>query len=125
MYAEQWQINMLQNAVNNLGSSLWANNVEKGHNLHGSTEIKYFPAGSDKCNLFVCEMGHCNEKFYVPLINGFIIKDDPPLAGQWAGDTNIENWSKLTMQERPQPGYVWAGYTNSGSWHCGIVDYDG
>ena len=30
------------------------------------------------------------------------------------------------MQERPQPGYVWAKQgTNGASGHCGIVDYDG
>ena len=97
---------MLQNAVNNLGSSLWSEGVAKIHS-HGSIE-KTFAQGKKKCNLFVCEMGHCNNGFYVPLINGLPSKDDPPVANQWAGDTNIENWSKLTMQERPQPGYVWA-----------------
>jgi len=63
--------------------------------VHGNTVTTDFAAGTYKCNLFVCEMGHCGESYYVPLINPWGLSHNPPLANQWADDTNIPNWTKL------------------------------
>lgn len=49
-----------------------------------------------------------------------------PSANQWSGaDTKpIPGWTLLPRETYPQPGFVIAR-SNSGSGHCGIIDYDG
>ena len=125
--AGQWQIDFRNKAVSNLGSTLWACNVQRTHTrplpdtvwpARGAGGV---PEGY-KCNLFVCEMGD-GSNVTIPLINGTIPRY-PPLANEWATSSfAISKWSVATGI--PLPGYTWALFRSGESGHCGIVDYDG
>ena len=90
-----------------------------------------FPAGTDKCNIFVAH--RCAAaRVRVPATRGhWPITRYPPLANDWAAyptPTNIPNWQLLPVDVFPQPGYIVSrtNLENPGdSGHCGIVDYDG
>lgn len=117
------QVSIRSNATSQLGSTAWAFAVSKSHSNHGITAATYGEF-SWKCNLFVCECNHFSSGNLVPLINGGggIIPTSPPTANQWADGTAITGW---TIQNTPQPGFVWAQYAHGAIGHCGIVDYDG
>ena len=117
------QVSIRSNATSHLGSTAWAYAVSKNHPNHGIMAATY-GENSWKCNLFVCECNHFSSGNLVPLINGGggIIPTSPPTANQWADGTVITGW---TIQNTPQPGFVWAKHAPGATGHCGIVDYDG
>lgn len=123
------QILMCNMAAGRLGSNEWRYNASKAHPSHGTTVAATFPEQSYKCNLFVCESGHIENDFIVPLINEtgiWPLKNLwPPTANQWAGvdSKTIPGWTIVATP--PQPGYVWANGNPGGIGHCGIMDYDG
>jgi hypothetical protein len=99
-----------------------------------ATENAPFPAGSNKCNLFVADMttfaGAPAPWFNTG--NPFDGVTFPPVANQWAGiestpegGTSISGWALLPQSAVPQPGYVVAHPNPSGSGHVGVLDYDG
>ena len=97
-----------------IGSTAWHIGFAKGN----------FPAGKNKCNLFVYEM--LNEAGATPgLPNGhFYWKQYPPFAGQWADASYaIPGWRVLGPDESPQPGDVAAqpGNYSDATGHVVIV----
>jgi hypothetical protein len=98
-----------------IGSTAWTFGVAKGN----------FPAGTDKCNLFVHEMltdagaspGLPNGRWYW--------KHYPPGAAQWADPSYaIPGWRVLGPDESPQPGDVVAqakDYANGATGHVTTV----
>lgn len=117
---EQWQINVRNQAKNNLGSVAYAQGI-------ANSNVPAGPPGGYKCNLFV---GHkaTDAGAVVEKING----NNPlskyhPTANQWAGTEikTIPNWTLLPPSTYPQPGFVVARGAPGGIGHTGIVDYDG
>ena len=84
-----------------------------------------YPAGANKCNLFVAEM-LAEAGIPVPNESGSIfgIPRYPPLAAQWADPSvEIPGWIVLPPGTQPQPGDVVAEKINysDASGHVGIV----
>jgi hypothetical protein len=98
-----------------IGSTAWTFKVAKGN----------FPAGTDKCNLFVHEM--LTDAGASPgLPNGhWYWKHYPPGAAQWADPSYaIPGWRVLGPDESPQPGDVVAqakDYANGATGHVTTV----
>jgi hypothetical protein len=98
-----------------IGSTAWTFGVAKGN----------FPAGTDKCNLFVHEM--LTDAGASPgLPNGhWYWKHYPPGAAQWADPSYaIPGWRVLGPDESPQPGDVVAqakDYANGATGHVTTV----
>jgi hypothetical protein len=89
--------NIVDRANAQIGSTAWDRGVAKGN----------FPAGKNKCNLFVYEM--LTDAGASPgLPNGHVYwKQYPPAAGQWADPSYaIPGWRVLGPDEPPQPGDV-------------------
>lgn len=105
-----------------IGSTAWAKDVAKDP----------FPAGANKCNLFVFHMtnagGHTVPASSRWSWRNFENVPRYPLAGEWAGDEEIPNWTHVTD---PEPGDVAATNRNLGvmsniagfTGHTGIVTY--
>ena len=89
--------NIVDRANAQIGSPAWHRGFAKGN----------FPAGTNKCNLFVYEM--LTDAGASPgLPNGHRYwKQYPPGAGQWADPSYaIPGWRVLGPDESPQPGDV-------------------
>jgi hypothetical protein len=86
---------IIEAAQKQIGSTDWDINVAKGN----------FPAGTNKCNLFVHEMlTGAGASPGTP--NGWR-HPSPPSAGQWANPSYaIPGWRVLGPDESPQPGDV-------------------
>jgi len=136
----QWQIDLRNTALGNLGSDYYKNEGECV--VQGSTTA---PNPSNKCNIFIYHK--CGDAGApVPLTRGGIPgwRTGPPLAIDWWNDNSgrtddagrtitsfdIPNWSRLPDATMPQPGLVvahpsLAGNPDQYSSHVGIFDYDG
>ena len=116
---------MRDKAMARLGSNTWAFAASRTYPRTGQV----FAASTNKCNLFVAEMGdrYSPALHLVPLINGYIPPYDPPLANQWAGTQSgtITDWTLLGTSAKPEPGFVVAFPRTGMSGHVGILDYDG
>ena len=123
------QLSIVNAARNYLGrGDYWKNAV-----LPAAYGFPAYPAGTDKCNIFVAHRA-VEAGATVPAISGWL-NEYPPTANQWAGteDTNdllpgtqtgIDHWI-LENTLHPQPGFIVAHPASDGSGHVGIVDYDG
>lgn len=126
----QTQIDIVNAARADLGSTAYAANVANG----------CFEAGTNKCNLFVAEKAQVAGAT-VPYINFEWLPLPPhplpPVANQWAGippDSQgtqpaytITGWTLLADDAYPQPGLIVAsGWEETwATGHAGITDYDG
>lgn len=137
---QQWQIDVRNKVLENLGSEYYKNQGECV--VQGSTVA---PNPSNKCNIFVYHK--CGDAGVpVPLTRGGLpgFRTGPPLAIDWWNDNSgrtdnagrtitsfdIPNWSRLPDGTMPQPGLVvahpnLAGEPDQYSSHVGIFDYDG
>ncbi|MFM2177056.1 MAG: hypothetical protein RL015_1154, partial [Verrucomicrobiota bacterium] len=137
---QQWQIDVRNKALENLGSEYYKNQGECV--VQGSTVA---PNPSNKCNIFIYHK--CGDAGApVPLTRGGLpgFRTGPPLAIDWWNDNSgrtdnagrtitsfaIPNWSRLPDGTMPQPGLVVAhpnlgGEPDQYSSHVGIFDYDG
>ena len=137
---QQWQINLREKALADLGSDKYKTN--------GVFQAPWFPGRKykksiNKCNVFVYHK--CLEAgLEVPLVRGTLLWD-PPLAIDWWNDNSlgkkdkagniittidIPGWSRLSDDASPQPGLVVARpvlgvHSEDYATHVGIFDYDG
>lgn len=95
------------------GSKDWRFNTRKDNFLNPS----------NKCNKFVYDV--TKEAGAEALTQATDGNMRPPLASEWAHDTNIPNWRRLKKGEKPQPGDVGAYKRSDGgtsfSGHTGII----
>lgn len=107
---ERARLEIADKAVEQVGSTEWAQDVAKDN----------FPAGANKCNLFVCDTLKSVEA-EPPLANGGILYNwfgegvpkFPVLAGQWANTKfDIPGWD--VVDGIPMPGDVIARSTPLG-----------
>lgn len=137
---QQWQINVRNKALENLGSEYYKKEGECV--VQGSTVA---PNPSNKCNIFIYHK--CwDAGAPVPLTRGGLpsLRTGPPLAIDWWNDNSgrtddagrtiasfhIPNWSRLPDGTMPQPGLIvahpnLAGEPDQYDSHVGIFDYDG
>lgn len=141
---QQWQIDLRQKALADLGSD---NYKQNGVFVAPWFPFTVFGIKDDKCNAFVYHK--CYEAgIEVPLTRGeewLGFRTSPPLAIDWWNDNSlrkkdmsgniittidIPNWSRLPDDAMPQPGFVVArpvlgARPDKYSSHVGIFDYDG
>jgi len=103
--------NIVRIAENNEGSTAWGYNVAKGN----------FPAGCNKCNLYVYDvLKKAGASPGLPHYNG----TNPPTAADWANPfVVIPGWVVLTRNQPRLPGDVVAQQENhsDATGHMGIV----
>jgi len=107
---------MVEAALQEVGSELWAKRRARDP----------YPAGANKCNLFVYEMA-LRAGRNVPRMTRFSLSQfsevwHPPLARDWASDGALGPWVKVNT---PRPGDTIAiphDYSNA-TGHVGIVAY--
>ena len=113
--AKRVRDNIVKTAEKYIGSQAW---------IDAATRRNY-PAGSNKCNLFVYEI--LTEAGASPGLPNGRLWGSPPLAGQWADPSYaIPGWEVLTPAQVPEPGDVLAqqiGYSDA-SGHVMIVGGD-
>ena len=108
--------NIAQSAEDNIGSTRWNYDVEKGS----------FPSGSNKCNLFCYDIttqagaspglpnGNSIKKFFGG--DGY-----PPVASQWADPNySIPNWDVVTTPQRGDVASMAIDYSDA-TGHVAIV----
>ena len=115
----QWQVDLRNNALANIGSKLYS----KASSVSSQYGFSAMPEQSWKCNIFVAH-SIVRAGLDVPH-NRHWLNVYPPVANDWANGTGITGWQFLGRNIYVQPGYVIGHPASIGSGHCGIVDFDG